>query len=172
MTPEQQAKHDAEHDCDDPMVYRATWAQFHTAKDIPAQIASWRREAAAMPTHGPDGRRDMVRRCMHALADQMEYLWNRETVERAKAFANGVLAGEYYAAFLKRALNPWSSARYPTRTVIEEVIVLVSVYDINRWFVAFGVGLLIMSLAIYIERSREQLRTRARELSETLEKWE
>ena len=56
--------------------------------------------------------------------------------------------------------------------VVAQVIVLVSVYDINRWFVAFGAGLLIMSLAIYIERSREQLRARARELSETLEKWE
>jgi hypothetical protein len=56
--------------------------------------------------------------------------------------------------------------------VVAQVIVLVIVTDINRWFVAFGAGLLIMSLAIYIERSREQLRARARELSETLEKWE
>ena len=53
-----------------------------------------------------------------------------------------------------------------------QVIVLVNVYDINRWLVAFGAGLLIMGLAIYIERSRERLRARARELSEALEKWE
>jgi hypothetical protein len=56
--------------------------------------------------------------------------------------------------------------------VVAQVIVLVSVYDINRWFVAFGVGLLIMGMAIYIERSREQLRSRANDLSEALEKWE
>jgi len=56
--------------------------------------------------------------------------------------------------------------------LIAQVIVLVSVYDINRWFVAFGVGLLIMGFAIYIERGREQLRARSREWSETLEKWE
>ena len=56
--------------------------------------------------------------------------------------------------------------------LLAQVIVLVSVYDINRWFVAFGAGLLIMGLAIYIERSREQLRARARELSETLEAWQ
>jgi hypothetical protein len=53
-----------------------------------------------------------------------------------------------------------------------QVIVLVNVYDINRWLVAFGAGLLIMSLAIAIERSRERLRERMRELSETLEEWE
>jgi hypothetical protein len=56
--------------------------------------------------------------------------------------------------------------------IVAQVIVLINVYDINRWLVAFGVGLLIMVVAIYIERSREGLRARARELSETLEKWE
>jgi hypothetical protein len=56
--------------------------------------------------------------------------------------------------------------------ILAQLIVLISVYDINRWFVAFGAGLLIMGFAIYIERSREQLRAYSRELSETLEKWE
>jgi len=56
--------------------------------------------------------------------------------------------------------------------IVAQLIVLINVYDINRWFVAFGVGLFIMAIAIFIERSREQLRARARELSETLEKWE
>ena len=56
--------------------------------------------------------------------------------------------------------------------VLAQAVVLVSVHDINRWFVAFGVGLLIMATAIYIERSREQLRAYSRELSETLETWE
>ena len=56
--------------------------------------------------------------------------------------------------------------------VVAQVIILINVYDINRWFVGFGVGLLIMSMAIYIERSRERLRERARELSDTLERWE
>jgi hypothetical protein len=51
-------------------------------------------------------------------------------------------------------------------------MVLVSVHDINRWFVAFGAGLFIMSIAIYIERSREQLRIRTREWGEALEAWE
>ena len=56
--------------------------------------------------------------------------------------------------------------------VVAQVILLVNVYKVSVWYVGFGVGLLIMSIAIYIERSRERLRERARELSETLEKWE
>jgi hypothetical protein len=56
--------------------------------------------------------------------------------------------------------------------VLAQVIVVVAAYNISVWYVAFGVGILIMGLAIYIERSREQLRTRVRELSETLEAWE
>jgi hypothetical protein len=56
--------------------------------------------------------------------------------------------------------------------IVAQVIVLINVYDINRWLVAFGVGLIIMIIAIGIERLREQLRASARVLSETLEKWE
>ncbi|HUE99283.1 MAG TPA: hypothetical protein VMN99_08500 [Anaerolineales bacterium] len=57
-------------------------------------------------------------------------------------------------------------------SVVAQVIVLVNVYNISIWLVAFGVGLLIIAIAIYIERGREQLRARTREWSETLEKWE
>jgi hypothetical protein len=56
--------------------------------------------------------------------------------------------------------------------ILAQVIVLVSVYDINRWLVAFAVGVLITGLAIYIERGREQLRSRFGQWSETLEAWE
>jgi hypothetical protein len=34
------------------------------------------------------------------------------------------------------------------------------------------VGLVIMSIAVYVEFKREQLRARSRELTEALEKWE
>ena len=70
-------------------------------------------------------------------------------------------------------LNPFFTGITATAiNVVAQVIILINVYDINRWFVGFGVGLLIMSMAIYIERSRERLRERARELSDTLERWE
>ena len=78
----------------------------------------------------------------------------------------------FWGLYQRRKIPFLTGIGASTLNVVAQVIVLVSVYDINRWFVAFGVGLLIMILAIYIERSREQLRTRARELSETLEKWE
>ena len=72
----------------------------------------------------------------------------------------------------KRKIPFFAGIGFVVLNVLAQLIVLVSVYDINRWFVAFGAGLLIMGFAIYIERSREQLRVRVRELSETLETWE
>lgn len=56
--------------------------------------------------------------------------------------------------------------------IIAQVTVLVNVYNVNIWLVGLGVGLLIMGIAVWVELKREQLRTRARELTETLEKWE
>ncbi|HEU0295271.1 MAG TPA: hypothetical protein VFR47_21200 [Anaerolineales bacterium] len=85
--------------------------------------------------------------------------------------AEGLLV-VFWGLYQRRKIPFFTGIGASTLNVVAQVIVLVSVHDINRWFLAFGVGLLIMSLAIYIERSREQLRTRARELSETLEKWE
>jgi len=78
----------------------------------------------------------------------------------------------YWGTIQKRKIPFFSGIGAMAVGLIAQVIVLVSVYDINRWFVAFGVGLLIMGFAIYIERGREQLRARSREWSETLEKWE
>jgi hypothetical protein len=78
----------------------------------------------------------------------------------------------FWGLYQRRKVPFFTGIGASTLNVVAQVIVLVSVYDINRWFVAFGVGLFIMSIAIYIERSREQLRLRARELSETLEAWE
>ncbi len=78
----------------------------------------------------------------------------------------------WWGVFQKRKIPFFTGIGASALNIVAQVIVLVNVYDINRWLVAFGAGLLIMGLAIYIERSRERLRERARELSETLEKWE
>jgi hypothetical protein len=59
--------------------------------------------------------------------------------------------------------------------IAAQVIILISVNDIhrvNRWLVAFGVGLLITGIAVVAELKREQLRARSRQLSEMLERWE
>lgn len=78
----------------------------------------------------------------------------------------------WWGTLQKRKIPFFAGIGFVVLNVLAQLIVLVSVYDINRWFVAFGAGLLIMGFAIYIERSREQLRVRVRELSETLETWE
>ena len=78
----------------------------------------------------------------------------------------------FWGVYQKRKIPFFTGSGATALNLVAQTIVLVEVHDINRWFVAFGAGLLIMSIAIYIERSREQLRLRARELSETLETWE
>ena len=78
----------------------------------------------------------------------------------------------WWGVYQKRKIPFFTGIGASALNVIAQVIILISVYDINRWLVGFVAGLLIMTVAIYIERSREQLRTRAHELSETLEKWE
>jgi hypothetical protein len=78
----------------------------------------------------------------------------------------------WWGALQKRKIPFFAGIAASALNILAQVIVLISVYDINRWLVAFGVGLLIMGIAIYIERGREQLRTYSREWSEALEKWE
>jgi hypothetical protein len=59
--------------------------------------------------------------------------------------------------------------------IAAQVILLISVNDIhrlNRWLVAFGVGILITAIAVIAELKREQLRTYSRQVSEMLESWD
>jgi len=78
----------------------------------------------------------------------------------------------WWGTYQKRKIPFFTGIGASALNIIAQVILLVNTYNISVWYVGFGVGLLIMAVAIYIERSREQLRARARELSETLEKWE
>lgn len=59
--------------------------------------------------------------------------------------------------------------------IAAQVIILISVNDIhrlNRWLVAFGVGVLITAIAVIAELKREQLRRYSRQVGEMLETWE
>ena len=78
----------------------------------------------------------------------------------------------WWGTLQKRKIPFFAGVGTSALNIFAQVIVLVNVYNISIWLVAFGVGLIIMAMAIYIERSREQLRARAQELSETLERWE
>jgi hypothetical protein len=50
--------------------------------------------------------------------------------------------------------------------------VLVRVYDVNRWIIIFGAGILLVGLGVFVERRREILLARAQEFRDTLERWD
>ena len=77
-----------------------------------------------------------------------------------------------WGVYQKRKVPFFSGIGASALNIIAQVIVLVNVYDVNIWLVALGVGLVIMSIAVYVEFKREQLRARSRELTEALEKWD
>jgi len=56
--------------------------------------------------------------------------------------------------------------------VVAQVVVLVSVYDVNRWFIFLGVGMLLVTVAVFVERQRESIISRTQEWREGLESWE
>jgi len=79
----------------------------------------------------------------------------------------------WWGTLQKRKIPFFAGIGASALNILAQVVIMFSFADTNRrWLIAFGAGLLLMGIAIYIERSREQLRIRARELSETLEKWE
>ncbi len=56
--------------------------------------------------------------------------------------------------------------------VIAQMIVLVNVYDINRWLVILGTGLLLISIGVYVERKRDNIIETAHEWKEALATWQ
>ena len=55
--------------------------------------------------------------------------------------------------------------------VIAQVVVLVNVYQVERWVIVLAAGLLLVSLAVFVERKREQIISAAREWRDALEAW-
>ncbi len=56
--------------------------------------------------------------------------------------------------------------------VVAQVVVLINVYDVNRWILIFGVGILLVSAAVFVERQRVRLIAKAQEWRVALEAWE
>jgi hypothetical protein len=56
--------------------------------------------------------------------------------------------------------------------VVAQVVVLANVYDVNRWLVILGVGLLLVTAAVFVERQRERIIAQAQEWLVALEAWE
>ena len=55
--------------------------------------------------------------------------------------------------------------------VVAQVLVLINVYDVNRWFLVLGVGLALVVVAVFVERRRERLISRAQAWRDALESW-
>jgi hypothetical protein len=56
--------------------------------------------------------------------------------------------------------------------VAAQVVVLINVYDVNRWILIFGVGILLVSAAVFVERQRVRIIAKAQEWRVALEAWE
>jgi hypothetical protein len=56
--------------------------------------------------------------------------------------------------------------------VVAQVIVLVNVYDVHRWIIILGVGILLVTTAVFVERKRLKIIARAQDWLEVLDTWE
>lgn len=56
--------------------------------------------------------------------------------------------------------------------VVAQVVVLIRVYEVDRWLIIFGVGLLLVALAVFVERQRARLMAQAQAWREALERWD
>lgn len=56
--------------------------------------------------------------------------------------------------------------------VVSQVVVLINVYDVQRWIIILGVGVLLVTAAIFVERQRERIIAQMQEWREELETWD
>jgi hypothetical protein len=56
--------------------------------------------------------------------------------------------------------------------VVAQIIVLVNIYQVSRWFVTLGVGLVLVVMGIFVERKRESILRQAKEWRVTIEAWD
>jgi hypothetical protein len=78
----------------------------------------------------------------------------------------------WWGTIQKRKIPFFAGIVFSALNLIAQVIVMVRTYNISIWLVGLGMGLIIMTIAVFVELRREQLRSRTREWSETLEKWD
>lgn len=58
-----------------------------------------------------------------------------------------------------------------TLNVVAQLVVLIRVYEVNRWFIILGVGLLLVTTAAFVERKRGSIVVRTHEWRDALETW-
>jgi hypothetical protein len=78
----------------------------------------------------------------------------------------------WWGAARRRRLPFYAGIGASVLNVIAQIVVMVRVYEVNRWFIFLGVGLVLITTAIYIERRREQVIDTTREWRHQLEEWD
>ncbi|MFC1879306.1 SCO7613 C-terminal domain-containing membrane protein [Chloroflexota bacterium] len=77
----------------------------------------------------------------------------------------------WWGAVRRQRLAFFTGIGFSVLNVLAQIIILVRIYQVNRWFVFLGVGLLLVVLAVFIERRREKLVADAKEWQDTLAAW-
>ncbi len=82
------------------------------------------------------------------------------------------LAVIWWGAAQKRRIPFFLGVGASTLNVVAQVIVLVNVYDVHRWIIILGVGVVLVTTAVFVERKRVQIIARAQDWLEVLDTWE
>jgi hypothetical protein len=77
----------------------------------------------------------------------------------------------WWGAVQRQRISFFAGLGASVLNVVAQVVVLVSVYEVNRWFIILGVGLVLVVLAAFVERRREHLLIQAQAWREVLESW-
>ncbi|MBE9525227.1 MAG: hypothetical protein IMY76_09010 [Chloroflexi bacterium] len=78
----------------------------------------------------------------------------------------------WWGAMQKRKIPLVLGVGASALNVVAQVIVLVNVYDVHRWLIILGVGVLLVTTAVFVERARAQIIARAQEWLDVLDTWE
>jgi hypothetical protein len=76
-----------------------------------------------------------------------------------------------WGAINRRKIPFFAGLSASVLNVIAQIVLLINVYDINRFVVLLAVGLLLVASVVFLERQRENILARAQLWRETLETW-
>jgi hypothetical protein len=78
----------------------------------------------------------------------------------------------WWGVVQRRKIPFFSGIGASVLNVVSQVVVLINVYDVQRWIIILGVGVLLVTAAIFVERQREQIIAQMQEWREELETWD
>ena len=82
------------------------------------------------------------------------------------------LAVMWWGAMQRRKIPFFLGIGASTLNVVAQVIVLVNVYDVQPWIIVVGVGLLLVTSAVFVERKRAEIIAQTQEWLDVLDAWD